>query len=336
MDPARCGPKIGRDGQMEQVLGMLYGLALGDALGAPVEFWELKGIRERYGPAGIQDLPDPALFTDDTQLTLAVAEALVAAGHQDLGAIMEAMTQQFIAWLHSQENPDNVRSPGGACLYGARQLEAGIPWWKSGKPNSKGCGAAMRVAPIGYLYQHDLPKLRQVAASSALATHHHPAAQVATVAAALLVKLALDRLPPEEFLPTLELETHGQVQDFDRAMERLEQALEMESPDAALAHIGDGWVAEEAVLAALYCFLTSPDDFLATIRRGANTQGDSDSIASIAGGISGAYLGIHALPPDWVQRLEKSAYLADLARRLARARSAKGVLPAERTTVNIL
>ena len=71
---------------------------------------------------------------------------------------------------------------------------------------------------------------------------------------------------------------------------------------------------------ALYCFCKSPDDFLATIRRGANTQGDSDSIACIAGGISGAYLGIRALPPDWIARLEKSEYLADVAHRLAAVR----------------
>ena len=302
---------------MEQVLGMVYGLALGDALGAPVEFWELKGIRERYGPKGIQELPTPALFTDDTQMTLAVAEALIAAGHQDLGGIMEAISQEFVAWLRS---PENDRSPGGSCLYGARQLEAGVPWWKSGKPNSKGCGAAMRVAPIGFLYQHDLAKLRQVAAASALVTHHHPAAQLGAVAAAFLAKLALDRVPPEEMLPALELETHGQVREFDQTLARLEEALEMASPDAALAYIGEGWVAEEAVTLALYCFLKSPDDFLATIRRGANTQGDSDSIACIAGGLSGAYLGLGALPAAWVARLEKTEYLADVARRLAAVR----------------
>jgi len=299
---------------MEQILGMIYGLALGDALGAPVEFWALKGIRERYGPEGIQELPEPALFTDDTQMTLAVAEALVVAGHQDLGAIMAAISREFVTWLRS---PENNRSPGGSCLYGARQLEAGVPWWKSGKPNSKGCGAVMRVAPIGYLYQHDLPKLRRVAAASALATHYHPIAQLGAVAAAFLVKLALDRLPPEEMLTPLELETHGHIPEFDRTLARLEEALEMSSPDAALAHVGEGWVAEEAVMMAFYCFLKSPDDFLATIRRGANTRGDSDSIASIAGGISGAYLGIGALPPAWVDRLEKSAYLADVAQRLA-------------------
>ena len=302
---------------MEQVLGMMYGLALGDALGSPVEFWELKGIRERYGPEGIQELPEPALFTDDTQMSLAVAEALINAGHQDLGGIMAAISQEFVAWLHS---PENDRSPGGSCLYGARQLEVGVPWWKSGKPNSKGCGAAMRVAPIGFFYQHDLAKLRQVAAASALITHHHPAAQLGAVAAAFLAKLALDRLPPEEMIPALELETHGQVKDFDQALVRLEEALEMTAPDGALAHIGEGWVAEEAVLMALYCFLQSPDDFLATIRRGANTQGDSDSIASIAGGISGAYLGVGALPAAWITRLEKSQYLADVAHRLAAVR----------------
>jgi ADP-ribosylglycohydrolase len=178
----------------------------------------------------------------------------------------------------------------------------------------------MRVAPIGFFYQHDLAKLRQVAAASALSTHHHPAAQLGAVAAAVLVKLALDGIPPEEMLPALELETHGQVRDFDQALDRLEAALEMTSPEAALAHIGEGWVAEEAVLLALYCFCKSPHDFLGTIRRGANTQGDSDSIACIAGSISGAYLGVRALPPEWVERIEKSPYLADVARRLAAAR----------------
>ena len=87
-----------------------------------------------------------------------------------------------------------------------------------------------------------------------------------------------------------------------------------------MAYIGEGWVVEEAVLLALYCFSKSPDDFLTTIRRGANTQGDSDSIACIAGGISGAYLGIRALPAEWVERIEKSNHLAEVAQRLAAAR----------------
>jgi len=69
---------------------------------------------------------------------------------------------------------------------------------------------------------------------------------------------------------------------------------------------------------ALYCFLRYPDDYEKVVVRGANTNGDSDSIACIGGSISGAYLGVDAIPELWVKRIEKSEYLDDLAHRLAR------------------
>jgi ADP-ribosylglycohydrolase len=81
-------------------------------------------------------------------------------------------------------------------------------------------------------------------------------------------------------------------------------------------HLQRGWVGEEAVALALYCFLKYPNDYAKTVIRAANTNGDSDSIACIAGSISGAYLGIDAIPSDWTSRIEKSDYLADLAMRL--------------------
>ena len=299
---------------MNQVRGMLYGLALGDALGWPVEPLSLAQIRRTYGPQGILELPEPALFTDDTQMTLAIAEALIEAGDRDLERLMAAVSRRFVDWLR---NPESYRAPGASCLHGAWQLARGLPWREAGKPDSKGCGAAMRVAPIGYLYQHDLSRLREVAAATALTTHRHPAAELGAVVGAYLVKLALDRVPPGDFLRFLKDETLGLVTDFDEAFLRLEQGLEMSDPEAALRHIGEGWVAEEAVLVALYCFLQHPQDYLAAIRLAANTSGDSDSLACITGGISGAYLGEQALPSAWVARIEKAAYLGDVARRLA-------------------
>lgn len=300
---------------MDQVLGMLFGIALGDALGWPAEPLTLDQIKANFGPRGIQELPEPALFTDDTQMTLAVAEALIDAGDQDLEGLMAAVSRRFVEWLH---NPESYRAPGASCLYGANQLSRGVPWREAGNPGSKGCGAAMRVAPIGYLYQHDLPRLREVAAATALATHRHTAAELGAVAGAFLVKLALDQVPPTDFVPWLQKETQGRVADVDQALSRLEQAFQMSDPTAALAHIGEGWVAEEAVLGALFCFLQHPRDYLAAVRLAANTSGDSDSLAALTGGISGAYLGIQALPPAWVDRIEKAAYLKDVARRLAR------------------
>ncbi len=78
---------------LDRTLGMLYGLARGDALGAPVEFLSRGEIRVRFGPGGIKDLPAPALFTDDAQMTLAVAKTLAATGDQDLEVIMAGAGQ---------------------------------------------------------------------------------------------------------------------------------------------------------------------------------------------------------------------------------------------------
>ncbi len=60
-----------------------------------------------------------------------------------------------------------------------------------------------------------------------------------------------------------------------------------------------------------------PDDYKKVVIRGANTNGDSDSIACIGGSISGAYLGMKSIPDQWVKEIEKSEYLNDLATRLA-------------------
>ena len=72
----------------------------------------------------------------------------------------------------------------------------------------------------------------------------------------------------------------------------------------------------EMVALALYSFMRYPDNYEKVIIRGANTSGDSDSIACIGGSISGTYLGIDAIPEDWVKRIEESSYLDALATRL--------------------
>jgi ADP-ribosylglycohydrolase len=299
---------------IDKAKGILYGLAIGDALGYPTEFLRLPQIKAKYGPEGITDLPSPALFTDDTQMSIAVAEALFRSGDRDLESFMAAVREEFIKWYHS---PENNRAPGNTCLRGVARFEEGIPWRESGDPRSKGCGSAMRVAPIGYLYQHHPEKLREVASASGICTHRHPTADAASVGAAYLVKLALDGLAPEKMVPELLHFTAGISDEWERAISKVQNCLGWEDEEKALRSLGEGWVGEEAVALALYCFLRYPEDYKKTVLRGANTNGDSDSVACIAGSISGAYLGAEAIPKQWVRKIEKSDYLADLARRLA-------------------
>lgn len=296
---------------------ILFGLALGDALGAPTEFLKLPEIKRQYGAGGIAEPPEPALYTDDTQMTLALAEGLLDAGlHADPDAQMNAVGRRFVAWLHS---PENDRAPGATCIRAVERFEAGAGWCASGDPNSKGCGSAMRVAAIGYLYRHDAARLRAVAEASGLITHGHPAAVAASIAAAYAVKLALDGVTVAQYLPRIMATTDGISEDFDAAIYRVGHAGAWRDEEAALDHIGQGWVGEEAVALALYCVLRYPDDYAACVRRAANTDGDSDSVACIAGGIMGARLGLDAIPAAWRERCEHADYLRDLARRMGLA-----------------
>lgn len=299
---------------IDKAKGVLFGLAIGDALGCPTEFLSISQIKERYGGSGIADLPNPALFTDDTQMSIAIAEALIRVGDQNVETIMDGIRDEFIKWRHS---PENNRAPGNTCLEGVRNMERGMHWAESGVADSKGCGSAMRVAPIGYLYQHDPEKLKEVARASGICTHGHRTAVAASVGAAYLVKLALDGVEPQNMIPELLGFTSGISTEFDRAISKVDGCLGYDDEELALKALGEGWTGEEAVSLALYCFLKYPDDYMKTVLRGANTNGDSDSTASIAGGISGARLGFDDIPSDWRRRIEKAKYLNDLAVRLA-------------------
>ncbi|HEC23452.1 MAG TPA: ADP-ribosylglycohydrolase family protein [Chloroflexi bacterium] len=300
--------------EQQPIQAILLGLALGDALGWPIEFLSLQKIHTIYGPDGIQQPPDPALVTDDTQMTIAIGEALVEAGEADLDTLMEAVTRRLIAWSNS---PENDRAPGHTVTEAIRTLEAGSSWRESGNAIAEGCGSAIRVAPIGYLNQHDPERLREVAHAVGLITHAHPSAQAAAIAAAYLVKLALDGVPPDEYLPrTLEFTT-GISDEFRDTMLRIEHVSQWADELAAIMYIGNGWVGRETVAMAVYCAMRYPDDYPGAVRRAVNIPGDSDSVGCITGGLVAARLGLDAIPADWIARLEHRDTLTDLAERLA-------------------
>jgi ADP-ribosylglycohydrolase len=297
----------------------LYGAALGDALGWPVEFLPMRKVKAIYGPDGIQEPPDPALFTDDTQMTLALDEALVEAGEADVGTLMEATARHFVAWKNSPEASE--RQPGHTVMEAVRMLESGTPWYEAGVA-TKGCGSAMRVSGVGFLYQADPERLREVAHNSGLVTHNHPTADAGAIAAAYLVKLALDGVAPDDYLGQTMAFVDGISEEFDDAVLRVGHVLAWSDEEAAIEHVGKGWTAEEAVALALYCAMRHPDDYVTAVRRAANIPGDSDSVACITGGIMGARLGLEAIPEEWVARLEKCEYVTDVANRLAAKKQA--------------
>src|SRR5690348_126588 len=167
---------------MRRASGCLFGLAFGDALGAATEFLSVDEILARFPPHGPEQIEgDPARVTDDTQMALAVGEALMqAARPYTPDALERRLRQTFVAWLRS---PENNRAPGTTCLRACAGLEKGLPWQEATVISSKGCGANMRVAPVGLLPggKQGMPESTRAAIAQfqAAMTHGHPTALAA-------------------------------------------------------------------------------------------------------------------------------------------------------------
>lgn len=302
---------------VEQYIGCLVGLAVGDALGYPVEGMSLRQIREKYGPAGLGDFASrhghpSGSYSDDTQLTLAVAQALLEAGERPADELMEAMARAFVDWYQS---PEMARGPGLSTMAACANLARGVPWHASGLADAKGCGAPMRVAPIALRYCREPERLREVASLSARMTHRHPTAVAAALTNAAAVAYALERKPLEGLLEELLRVAAPLDAEMEEALLKV-RACEGATPEEAFAELGETGSSEHVLASALFCFLRTPEDYRATVLAGINCNGDSDSIGAMAGALSGAYNGLRAIPGRWARRVENRAEVERVAREL--------------------
>jgi len=331
-----------RTKDLDKFKGCLFGGAVGDALGYAVEFLNIEQIKEQYGEGGITEIElqdGCACVSDDTQMTLFTANGILVAetAKRLLGddkslerhlhnAYMDwHRTQRFgpskgkdvTSWVYHVPAMHSVRAPGGTCL---RSLSSGVLGTMEHPINSsKGCGGVMRCAPIGLFYDRAHYTVKWVdyaGAKSAALTHGH---QLGFLAAAALVHI-INQCVYGDFTGEnalfdiaqdciLALKTEfGAFEKVEKLNALLEQAIalaqEDSSPQSAIAQLGEGWVAEEAVAIALYCALKYKDDFRSALIAAVNHSGDSDSTGSLTGNILGAYAGYDKIPASMLENLE--------------------------------
>ena len=305
--------------------GALVGTGIGDALGRPVEGWSPAEIRAEYGTLRSYSTSRTgrmATLTDDTQLTISIAQSIVEHGGLEPGDVAE----RFSAWLPIG------RGKGWTTTEAILAYQAGAPWWEAGG-ESAGNGAAMRTAPIGLLHPLDVDALRRDAAIACVITHADPMAVSSAVAQSWTIAYLLHTEPGRfdvgDYLRDLArvLEDgrdpgHPERSNYSDVLVRLlDRILEVgellnQPPEEVFAFTLNGAFVLESLPAAMWCFLRSPEDPEQVIVTAVNGGYDADTVGAMAGALVGAYVGEKAFPEDWLTDLEYIDGLEGLAERI--------------------
>jgi poly(ADP-ribose) glycohydrolase ARH3 len=322
----------------DRFVGSILGTMVGDAIGAPVEGWDAAGLnamldrlpddppeeREQrislFGLITGGAVPDgEARYTDDTQMTLGVAESLIAHPEFDPADMARRFAENFEGWRGY-----------GAGAYGVlTALKNGAPWDEPaqqvfGGQGSFGNGAAMRAAPIGLLYHDNLPRLRRVADTSSAITHTHilgrqgALIQAAAVAQAVRFDSENEDFDPFAFLERV-TETVGPLENwYMDGLSDLRMLLRIRLNVVETAEtLVCGIEAHLSVPAALYAFLAHPDSFAEAVLYAVRLGNDTDTVGAMTGAIAGAFHGADAIPPNWLAALENGPMGHNYARLLA-------------------
>jgi ADP-ribosylglycohydrolase len=320
--------------------GCLLGCAVGDALGAAIEFMPAAFIRERYGPAGVTDFEEAygraGAITDDTQMTLFTAEGLLRAASRrkqlDRFDLITAVHRAYLRWLTTQgEKPEgvDVRELQDGWLVAVPELQArrgagkttmtSLKSGRAGTPeqplnNSKGAGGIMRAAPAGLaaLPAGPFDLGRDIAAI----THGHPSGYLAAGCYSKIISYLRDSWSLERAIEeTVRVLKHeeGHEECLQAILKALELVANATDPTTAVEQLGEGWVADEALAIALYCSLIGGDDFEQGVLLAVNHGGDSDTTGAITGSIMGTLLGDEAIPSRWLDRLELRWVITNVA-----------------------
>jgi ADP-ribosylglycohydrolase len=276
---------MARAGGVDSVLGCLLGGAIGDAIG---------GVAERGRVA----------LSDDTLLTLATCEAISGAGRVDPALVAAT----FLRWFQEHR----LVGLGSATLKALRDLQAGAHWAMSGARGemAAGNGGAMRIAPLAFLPTLGREAIRDVARI----THHNDEAYVGALA--VVVALRQQEWPGSQ--GALLRAVAAELPD-SRVRDQIELAIDLgECPSLGevAARTGcSGWVVETIPVALAAAWQMAMSSFRSALEELVRIGGDTDTIASIAGQVAGARLGLAGLPSDLVSAVPERELVSDVARR---------------------
>ena len=330
----------------DHFIACLIAGAVGDALGASIEFMTLDQIRRTHGESGLTGYApiygQTGAITDDTQMMLFTAEGLILSRirqeYPGEDGMIRCIYHALLRWLTTQQ-PDRQnglihshgtcaivegvltgyaalfsrRAPGNTCLSALASGVMGTP--EHPVNDSKGCGGVMRIAPVGLAFT-DPEKAFDTGCRSAAITHGHPTGYLASGTLAALISLIITGHSLTDAVNAA-IRILKQQKNAKETLNAITAAVEttrsrVPSPET-VETLGEGWIAEEALGIGLYCALAHENDMAKALLLSVNHSGDSDSTGTITGNILGALHGRSAIPPHWIDDLELSNLIEETA-----------------------
>lgn len=302
----------------DKLLGGLWGVVIGDALGVPVEFVDRESLT-RAPVTGMQGygthLQPPGTWSDDTSLTLCTVESLLS------GFDLRDIGEKFVRWYR-----EGYWTPWGQAFdiglttgEAIARLAAGVSPEEAGSnaESANGNGSLMRILPVAlYFAGAGTPAILEAAHRVSSLTHRHPRSLMAcgyycVLAANLLHGLefsracqeAVGQVLPHYRQPPYSNELHHFARVFSGRLAGLDEAQ----------IFSDGYVIH-TLEAAIWCLYQS-NSFAKAVLKAVNLGGDSDTTAAVTGGLAGIMYGFRAIPGEWLAAVARGDELDHLFRR---------------------
>jgi ADP-ribosyl-[dinitrogen reductase] hydrolase len=298
----------------ERFLGSLIGLAVGDCVGAAVEFKPRRSFEPVTdmiggGPFGLK----PGEWTDDTSMALCLAQSLI----EKNGFNADDQMQRYVKWYK-----EGYLSSTGECFdigIGTAEalhhyLKTGNPYSGSSDPKKAGNGSIMRLASVPLLWSNDLNLAIHFSGESSKTTHRAEETIDACHYLGALIAGAANGISKEKLLSP---EFVGLIEEkIGRSLApKIKEVAEGSYKRKQIQQISSSGYVVHSLEAALWAFYLS-DTFKEGLLMVVNLGEDSDTTGAIYGQLAGAFYGVSSIPNNWVQQLAEIVFIKETVQQL--------------------
>ena len=301
----------------ERILGAVLGLAVGDALGVPVEFQPRETLR-REPVTGMRGFGShhqpPGTWSDDTSLAMCLLESLLGAGFSP-----EDAGRRFAAWHDSNywTARGSVFDVGNATAEAIRRLKRGTPAVEAGGrgETDNGNGSLMRLLPASIYFARS-PEAMAAGAISQFSsiTHAHPRSRLACVLFSWMGSALLEGKDPAAALQEAKARV-GTLTGYAAELEHFGLLLQQDLAGLPEGRISSGGYVVDTLTAAVWCLLGT-GSFHDCVLRAVNLGGDTDTTGAVAGALAGLHYGVGGISTEWTEALARAKEIRDCAGRL--------------------